>query len=480
MEVERIHDANEIYFPKLGWRFSIDPTAFTIGNFSVAWYGVLITVGLLLALVYCFPKMKRFGLDSDRTIDAVIGGVLGGIVGARLYYVAFNWSEYKADSFGATMKNIVKTRNGGLAIYGGIIGALLVGLLICKIRKVRKLPMLDITVLGFLIGQGIGRWGNFVNQEAFGTNTNSFLGMTGGTIQSRIINEASYTDGIMHVHGMEVSPLEAVHPCFLYESIWCLLGFVILAWYSKRRKYDGQILLMYLAWYGAERSVVESIRTDSLYIGNSDLRVSQIVSIVICVASIILQIILYSKYKRDPEAFELYVNTEESHRLIEESRRKRMGMPAEDIYAAMGDDDDDEEFDDDDELASSSILGDDEEFDDEDDEDVPSAPDISDGDDSDDVPEAPAAEEVSEAAADIEEEAAGIVEAAAETVEDAAEEAAEAVEDTAETAVEAAEDIAEDAADEAEDKYEKLAEEVDGKLRGASGKNSHNKKKRSR
>lgn len=472
MEVEKITDANEIYFPKLGWRFSIDPTAFNIGNFSVAWYGIIITVGLLLALVYCFPKMKRFGLDSDRTIDAVIGGVLGGIVGARLYYVAFNWSEYKADSFGKTMQNIVKTRNGGLAIYGGIIGALLVGLLICKIRKVKKLPMLDITVLGFLIGQGIGRWGNFVNQEAFGTNTNSFFGMTGGTIQNRILNEASYTDGVMHVHGMDVSAFEAVHPCFLYESIWCLLGFVILAWYSKRRKYDGQLLLMYLTWYGAERSVVESIRTDSLYIGNSDLRVSQIVSIIICVTSLILQIILYTKYKRDPEAFELYVNTEESHRLIEESRRKRMGMPAEDIYAAMGDDDDDEEFDDDDNdeddddaFSASAIIGDDND------------------EDEDAIPEVPAAEEVEktaeetvEAVEEKAEEAAEVIEETAETAESTVEEAAEAVEDAAEKA----EDIAEDAADEAEDKYEKLAEEVDEKLNGGSGRSSHNRKKRNR
>ena len=449
MEVEKINDVNEIYFPKLGWRFSIDPTAFTIGNFSVAWYGILITVGLLLALVYCFPRMKRFGLDSDRTIDAVIGGVLGGIVGARLYYVAFNWSEYKADSFGETMKNIIKTRNGGLAIYGGIIGALLVGLLICRIRKVRKLPMLDITVLGFLIGQGIGRWGNFVNQEAFGTNTDSFLGMTGGTIQNRILNEVSYTDGVMHVHGMDVSPFEAVHPCFLYESIWCLLGFVILAWYSKRRKYDGQILLMYLAWYGAERSVVESLRTDSLYIGSSDLRVSQIVSIIICVSSIILQIILYAKYKRDPEAFELYVNTEESHRLIEESRRKRMGMPAEDIYAAMGDDED-EEFDDEDE-----------------DEDEFSASDIIGGDDDDeeDIPETPAADDIKETAGE-----------AAEVISEAAGEA----ENTAEETAEKAEEIAEDVSEKVNDKYEKLAEEIDEKLNGSSGNDPHSRKKRSR
>ncbi|MBR4627154.1 MAG: prolipoprotein diacylglyceryl transferase [Ruminococcus sp.] len=479
MEVEKITDAHEIYFPKLGWRFTIDPTAFKIGGVSIAWYGILITAGLLLALLYCFPKMKRFGLDSDRTIDAVIGGVLGGIIGARLYYVAFNWSEYKADSFGATMKNIVKTREGGLAIYGGVIGALLVGLIICKIRKVKMLPMLDITVLGFLIGQGIGRWGNFVNQEAFGTNTSNFLGMTGGTIQSRILNESSFTDGLMHSHGMEISAYETVHPCFLYESLWCLLGFFLISWYSKRRKYDGQILLMYLSWYGAERFVVEGLRTDSLYIGSSDLRVSQLLSAVIFLASFILQIVLYAKYKRDPEAFTLYVSTEESHRLIEESRRKRMGMPAEDIRATMGEDDEDDDI---------GIL-DDDDYDDDFDDDEPSAPTILGDDDEDarsgDVPPADEeAEDVQDIAEDIAETVSTAAEEVTETAEDKAEDIAETVsaaaEEVTETAEEAVKESTEAVTDAAEDKYEDLAESYDEKLTGGSGKDSHNKKKRSR
>ncbi len=336
--VEKIEDLNKISFPKLGWSFNIDPTAFKIGSLEIQWYGILITLGLVLAVLYCFPRMKRFGIDSDRAVDAVIGGVIGGIVGARAYYVIFNWSEYKED-----IKEIFNTRGGGLAIYGGIIGAMLVGLLICKIRKVKMLPMLDITVLGFLIGQGVGRWGNFVNQEAFGSNTDSLFGMTGGRIQASLNWETTYMSGDMYQNGKEVFADYAVHPCFLYESLWCILGFVLLALWSKRRKYDGQIFLMYLGLYGAERFFVEGLRTDSLMLGN--IRVSQMLSAVLFVVSVTLQIVFFFRRRRDPETFVLYANTEESRQLIEESRRKRMGMPAEDIRTG---DDDNEEFDDDD------------------------------------------------------------------------------------------------------------------------------------
>lgn len=370
---QMITEYNEIQFPKMGWEFEIDPTAFTIGGIAIQWYGIFIALGLALAVLYCFPRMKRFGIDADRAIDAVLGGVIGGIIGARLYYVIFNWSDYKSDSFKDTFLAIINTRNGGLGIYGGIIGALLIGILICKIKKIRILPMLDVTVLGILIGQGIGRWGNFVNQEAFGVNTDSFLGMTGGRIQ-QVINAEMQVGGSMYENGLEMVWSDPVHPCFLYESIWCLLGFVLLAFWSKRRKYDGQILLMYMAWYGLERAVVEGLRTDSLMIGS--IRVSQALSIVIFVASVILQIVIGFKVKRDPESFVLYATTEESRMLIEETRRKSMkGMDV------LGDDDDDEigildDEEDDDEIGD---LGDN---DDENDDD--NADDSDSDDDSDD------------------------------------------------------------------------------------------------
>ncbi len=370
-------ETHEIQFPELGWKFHIDPTAFTVFGFQIQWYGIIITIGLILALIYVLPRMKRFGLDSDRAIDVIIGGVIGGIVGARIYYVLMRWDEYKWD-----WKAIINTRNGGLAIFGGIIGGILIGYIIARIRKVKALPMLDVVSLGFLIGQGIGRWGNFVNQEAFGTNTDSFLGMTGGTIQ-RTIADGMSMDGDMYKNGLEMLWEKPVHPCFLYESIWCLLGFVILAFWSKRRKYDGQIFLMYLTWYGAERFLVEGIRTDSLMLGN--IRISQALAAVIFVVSVILQIVFFIRRKRDPESFVLYANTEESHRLIEESRRKRMGLSKEDAKAG-GDSEDDDDLDifndddddfDEDEL-ESSILGDD------DDDDEPVLIKDEDDDDSDD------------------------------------------------------------------------------------------------
>lgn len=340
-----ISDYTEIRFPKLGWELHIDPTAFTIGGVRIQWYGIIIALGLALAAFYCFPRMKRFGIDSDRAIDAVLGGVIGGIIGARLYFVLTSWSDYKKDSFKETFLAVINIRNGGLAIYGGIIGAIAVGLLICRLRKLKILPMLDIAGIGLLIGQGVGRWGNFVNQEAFGTNTDFVLGMTGGRIQ-HVINDGMQIGGSMYENGLEMLWEKPVHPCFLYESVWCLLGFVLLAFWSKRRKYDGQLILMYMAWYGAERFVVEGLRTDSLMIGS--IRISQLVSAVIFITSVILQIVIGFKVKRDPESFVLYASTEESRLLIEESRRKSMGMKGVDAYRCNEDDeigilDDDED-----------------------------------------------------------------------------------------------------------------------------------------
>ena len=317
-EVQPISDPYEIQFPRLGLTFHINPTAFTVFGMDIQWYGVIITCGLILAFIYCYPKMKKFGISQDRGIDAIIGGILGGIVGARTYYVACNWDSYKGD-----IMAIINTRKGGLAIYGGIIGAIAVGLVICRIRKVKAYPMLDVVAMGFLIGQGIGRWGNFVNQEAFGCNTGSIFGMTGGTVQESILRNIQKET----ITADQIDAYLAVHPCFLYESVWCLLGFLVLALYSKRRKYDGQLALMYMMWYGTERFVVEGLRTDSLMVGN--LRLSQGLSAVIFIVSLIIQIIMLSKVKRDPEKYVLYCNTEDSRMLMQIDEEKANGKKAE-------------------------------------------------------------------------------------------------------------------------------------------------------
>ncbi len=315
---------NEIVFPHLGIDVKIDSTAFTIFGVPIQWYGLIITFGLLLAMIFGFRNMRRLGIDPDRAIDAVIGGIIGGLVGARVYYVVFNWSQYAGN-----WKEIVNVRNGGLAIYGGLIGAVLVGGIICKLRKVKLLPMLDIVGVCFLLGQGIGRWGNFTNQEAFGSNTDSLFGMSGGRIQDWIY------DNYTAKGDLTLSADYLVHPCFLYESVWCLLGFILLAAALKKwRKFDGQIFLMYIGWYGMGRFFIEGLRTDSLMLGT--LRVSQLVAALCVIASVILLLVMSSRVKRMGSDYVLYCNSKESKRLLAEAdermeaaaEKKRLRMEA--------------------------------------------------------------------------------------------------------------------------------------------------------
>ena len=327
-------DPNLIRFPKLGLEFHIDSVAFTVFGATVTWYGVLITIGMMLAMVYAFKRMRSFGIDADRAIDGIIGGVIGGIIGARLYYVIFHWDSYASD-----WKTIFNIRNGGLAIYGGIIGAFLVGSIVCKLRKVRLLPTYDIVSIGFLIGQCIGRWGNFMNHEAFGSNTDSVFGMTSGRIQEWIAR--NYPDGSLAAD-------QPVHPCFLYESVWCLLGFILLHIVSKKwRKFDGQIFLMYIIWYGTGRFFIESLRTDSLYAGT--LKISQVIAVISVTAALVLLIIGLSRTKRLGTDYQLYVDTEESKQLLAESDAKEQAWQEKHSKKAISED----------EPATNVLLGDD-------------------------------------------------------------------------------------------------------------------------
>lgn len=265
-----------VSFPGLGINdLEVHRAAVTVGGFSIYWYGILIAIGFLLAFFYAMKSLKRYGIKPEPFFDCVLAGLICGIIGARLYYVVFKWDEYKDD-----ISQIFNIHNGGLAIYGGIIGGLGAACIAAKIVKINIPAMLDIGGTGFLIGQGLGRWGNFINQEAFGVPTD---------LPWRMVSEN--TGGV------------GVHPCFFYESVWCIAGFFLLLFLShKWRKFDGQMFLLYLIWYGMERMVVEGLRTDSLMTPLLGLRVSQILSIVLVAAATVFLIIGLKKSKNKSEA----------------------------------------------------------------------------------------------------------------------------------------------------------------------------------
>ena len=266
-----------ISFPSLGIEWDPGKTI-SLGPISLRYYGILIALGLMLAVVYAWKRSKEFGIKSDDLADGVLWVVPFAVLCARLYYCVFKWSDYASDPI-----SILYIWNGGLAIYGGVIGAVIGVVVFAKVKKIKIPALLDLVAIGFLIGQCIGRWGNFFNREAFGAETDWFLRM-----------------GLLNTATGEV---EYHHPTFLYESLWNLAGFVILHFASKKRKYDGQIALGYVAWYGFGRTVIEALRTDSLYWGV--FRVSQLLAAVSCfVAATILLFMMVREY--DPE--KMFVN----------------------------------------------------------------------------------------------------------------------------------------------------------------------------
>ena len=241
-----------ISFPNLGIAINPSRVAFTIAGKDIYWYGIIIAAGFVLAVLYAMRRVSQFGLTEDNILDMLFAAVPSAIVCARLYYCLFYWELYADDPI-----SILYIWEGGMAIYGGVIGAVLAVVIFCKIKKLPIGPMIDIGGLGLLIGQMIGRWGNFMNREAHGAVTDSFLKM-----------------------GLENSAGEVIyyHPTFLYESLWNLIGFILLHFLSKKRKSDGEVFAAYVAWYGLGRAWIEGLRTDSLYLFNTGIRVSQLVA----------------------------------------------------------------------------------------------------------------------------------------------------------------------------------------------------------
>ena len=281
---------NLVQFPGLGLSFELNRVAFSIGRFNVYWYGVCIAFGICLALVFAFRHSVEFGVDADSMVDVILIGIVLGIVSARAYYVAMAPFKYES------IWEMIAIRDGGLAIYGGIIGGFLFGGLACKWRGVPVLPMFDLTAMGFLLGQCCGRWGNFFNQEAFGCNTTLPWGMYSEATRDYLMGST-----VTAQSGMTIDPNLPVHPTFLYESIWCLVGFILLFRYIKKRKFNGDIALRYMIWYGAGRFWIEALRTDSLMLVPSiGLRVSQLIAGIAVVAGVAAEIYFTRKAEGKP------------------------------------------------------------------------------------------------------------------------------------------------------------------------------------
>ena len=271
----------EISFPMFGDFHMNPPSSFELFGRTFYLYGAIVALGFLLGILYCAHKSERFiGIPSDTLYDFVLWLLPTAILGARAYYVIFQWDQYKSDPL-----SIFKLWEGGLAIYGGILAGLVLVILWCRRRRIPFGALGDLSVYGLLIGQSIGRWGNFLNREAFGAETDIFcrMGLT--------------------------NPGEAtiyVHPTFLYESLWNFIGFLFMHFWFKRhkRRFDGHAMLLYVAWYGIGRMLIEGLRTDSLYLGGTGIRVSQLLAGCSALLAIVL-LVIFLRRENPP----LYVDT---------------------------------------------------------------------------------------------------------------------------------------------------------------------------
>ena len=271
-----------ISFPFFG--IEIDPIRFIeIGPLKIHIYALCIGLGLMLAIIYGWQRSKQFGIKADDITDGVLWVVPFAILCARAYYCIFQWEAQFADD----PISVLYIWKGGLAIYGGIIGAVIGVAVFCYFKKIKLPALLDLVLLGFLIGQSIGRWGNFFNREAFGAETDIFIRM--GLFQN--------------ADGTYSKVMNYFHPTFLYESLWNAAGFVLLHFLSKKRQYDGQIALGYVLWYGLGRTFIEGLRTDSLMWG--DFRVSQILA---GVTAIVAAVALFVLSTRKHDSGKLFVN----------------------------------------------------------------------------------------------------------------------------------------------------------------------------
>ena len=306
-----------VTFPGLGIELDLNPVLWSITeDFGIHWYGAIIAVGFLLAVYWGCRQCNRFGFTQDDVFDILIATVPSAIVGARLYYVIFEFdSYYVPGDIGATLTRIVRIWDGGLAIYGGLIAAVLAGFIVCRVKKLSFLAVADVASVGFLIGQSVGRWGNFVNVEAFGGVTDVAWRMAGPNVANYLKRTGQIDE---NVFDQILEGTLGVHPTFFYESMWNLIGIILLVFVVKKfRKFDGQMFFGYMIWYGIGRFWIEGLRTDSLYVPGTDLRISQAVAIATVVVGVLFT--LYYILIKKPGQDDLFVNRVKAKEVSEDA-----------------------------------------------------------------------------------------------------------------------------------------------------------------
>ena len=281
-------NVGDIAFPNLGIYLKDVPKSFSIFGFEIAFYGLLIGLGVFAGILMAAHVAKVTGQNPDEYWDFAIYAVIFSIIGARIYYVVFSWDYYKDD-----LPGIFKLRNGGLAIYGGVIAAFITLFVYCRIKKRNPLLMGDTCMPGLILGQAIGRWGNFMNREVFGEYYDGLFSMQlpREAVRARDISEniaAHIPEGANYIN---------VHPTFLYESVWNLLVLAALLAFRKHKKFDGELCLLYFGGYGLGRFVIEGIRTDTLFIPGTTLPVSQVLALLMVVFSVAADIVVRSRMK---------------------------------------------------------------------------------------------------------------------------------------------------------------------------------------
>ncbi len=321
-----LKDTVMVHFAGIAQEFAVS-SIIDLGFTEIRCYGAIIFFGYTLAVLFGGRTAHVWKINLDKMLDVLIYGTVFAIIGARLYYVIFKWDYYSKN-----LLDIFKIWEGGLAIYGGIIGGILAAFVVCKVVKLNFFNLLDMVGMSLLIGQGIGRWSNYANQEAFGGFTNSNWGMMSDKVASYIASHPSSfgLEGIENIPEYIAENNLYVHPTFFYESVWCILGFFVLYIIMKKfRKFSGQLFLCYGTWYGFERMIVEGMRTDSLYVGSTDLRVSQLISMIlmiVCLSALILLTVKYTKHPKPIEGVDYFPPKTEKELAAEKKKEERKAL----------------------------------------------------------------------------------------------------------------------------------------------------------